>query len=103
MENLARQMSFIRRNRIKDQETLARKIYELSIKKSWPGLGNDIKYICLKIGIPDLNHHDNAKVNIKKVILSNYYSWFKLMLLQVENLLISPLRMTFHNYRIICI
>ena len=51
---------------MKKEATLARKIYEQSIKNSWPGLGNDIKHICLKIDIPDLNYHDNIKVDIKK-------------------------------------
>ena len=73
MENLAGKCLLLRRVRIKDEATLAKTIYEQSIKNSWPGLGSDIKHICFKIDIPDLNYHDNTKVNIKKAILSNYY------------------------------
>ena len=62
---------------MKEETPLAKMVYEQSIKNSWPGLGNDVKHICLKIGIPDLNYHDNTKVNIKEAIMSNYYSWLQ--------------------------
>ena len=58
---------------MKEETALAKMVYLQAIKNNWPGLGKDIKNICLKIGIADLNYHDNTKVNIKKAIWSNYY------------------------------
>ena len=53
---------------MKEEMTLAKKIYKQLIKNSWPGLGNDVQQICLKFGIADLNYHDNTKVNINQSI-----------------------------------
>ena len=58
----------LRRIRMKEETALAKMVYEQSIKNSWPVLGNDVKHICLKFGKPDLNYHDDTKVNIKKAI-----------------------------------
>ena len=51
---------------MKEETALAKMVYLQAIKNNWPGLGKDIKNICLKFGIPDLNYYDNTKVNIKK-------------------------------------
>ena len=67
----------LRRIKMKDETALAKKVYLESIKYGWPGLARDVKNICLKIGIPDLNYHDNTKVNIKKAIRANYFSCLK--------------------------
>ena len=63
----------LRRIKMKEETALAKMVYLQAIKNNWPGLGKDVKNICLKIGIPDLNYHDNTKVNIKK---SNTFKLF---------------------------
>ena len=39
----------LRRIRTKEETTLAKMVYEQSIKNSWPGLGKYVKNICLKL------------------------------------------------------
>ena len=56
--------------RIKDQETtsLCKQVYEESSSRGWPGLGEEVSDICMKIGIPDVNSVVVSKEDIKDAI-----------------------------------
>ena len=53
--------------RIKSQapSSLARQVYEESTSKGWPGLGEEVTYICKEIGIADVNDVEVSKNGIK--------------------------------------
>ena len=53
--------------------SLAKIIYQEAEDNGWPGLGKDVRQICLNIGIPDLNVHYMRKSYIKNAILKSHY------------------------------
>ena len=56
-----------------EEGSLAKIIYEEAELNSWPGLGKDVRQICLDIGIPDLNCNIMTKQDIKKAIQHSHY------------------------------
>jgi hypothetical protein len=56
-----------------EEGSLAKIIYEEAESNSWPGLGKDVRQICLDIGIPDLNSNIMTKQDIRKAIQHSHY------------------------------
>ena len=61
--------------RIKDQDSssLCKQIYEESLARVWPGLGEEVSKICLEIGIPGVNKFKVAKEDIMDAIWNHHY------------------------------
>ena len=62
-------------NQIKSlpEGSLAQITYLEAESRGWPGLGQEVRQICLKIGIPDLNKHIIRKQEIQKAIQKSHY------------------------------
>ena len=53
--------------------SLSRVVYEQQVKLGWPGLAEEAKTICSKIGLQDINLHKVKKTKIKEAIFTNHY------------------------------
>jgi hypothetical protein len=62
-------------NQIKSlpEGSLAQITYLEAESRGWPGLGQEVRQICLKIGIPDLNKYVIRKQEIQKAIQKSHY------------------------------
>ena len=54
--------------------SLAKITYLEAESRGWPGLGREVRQICLDIGIPDLNKYQVRKKDIQKAIQKSHYS-----------------------------
>ena len=65
--------------RLQSQEitSLARMIYEEQLRLGWPGLAEEVKKICLEIGLPDVNQVMVKKEKVKEMIYYHHYKDMK--------------------------
>ena len=64
-----------------DEEALAKQVYEQAEENNWPGLGQEVREICQKIQLPDLNKYTIEKRQIQTAIFEAHH---KDMLQQFE-------------------
>ena len=65
-----------------EEDALAKQVYKQAEEKGWPGLGEEVRYICEKIQIPDINKYDVQKKEIQVALFDAHYSS---MIQQLEN------------------
>ena len=61
--------------RIKQQEedSLSKQVYKEGKEKGWPGLGSEVKEICEKLNLPDVNENYIPKSAVKNAIFNHHY------------------------------
>ena len=58
-------------------EPFPKQVYEESCSRGWPGLGEEVSDICMKIGIPDVNRVVVSKEDINDALYNHHYSDMK--------------------------
>ena len=58
---------------IEDKNALAKQGYQQAKANKWPGLGSEVREICKKIQIQDINKYNITKQEIQKAIYEPHY------------------------------
>ena len=70
-------MLLLKRITMQNTGCLARQVYEESVEKEWPGLGQEVRGICSEVGISDINNTEVTKEEIKDAIKNHHYKDMK--------------------------
>ena len=63
---------------LSQERSLAKEIYTEQLQHDWPGLAQEVKEICDKIGVNNINEEDVSKDEIEEGIYYNHYKEMKL-------------------------
>ena len=74
------------RSILSKEGSLARAVYLEQVKNNWPGLANEVKEICRKIGIEDISDNIVEKETIEEAIFYNNYKEMKIDMQRYEKL-----------------
>ena len=63
---------------LSQERSLAKDIYKEQIKNDWPGLAAEVKDICEKVGVSNLNEEEVSKEELEDAIFYHNYKEMKL-------------------------